>query len=94
LEACDQDGGNVLSRSQQVIMKLKSGHPGHPHVRDHTRSVVDATGFQEFIGICESLGGEARRIQEIYRTFPHRRIIVDDRDYKIRHLGLQFENGG
>jgi len=78
IRKCSNEDDRDGLTGDQSIIKLKSGHPRHLHVRNHTRDAA-AIGFQKIIGAFERHCGIAQRPNEACQSLPHRVIVVDDR---------------
>jgi hypothetical protein len=74
----DEDDRDKPLPADQLVLKLRSRHPGHRDVEDEALGVTDAIGRKELVGGRERSSVEPEFPQQIGKRLAHRFVVVDD----------------
>jgi len=83
---CHEDRRNLIPGSDEMSVKLGSGHPGHLNIRDQASGFGEKRRREEIGGRRERLDGVTPRPHKPSHGVAKESIILDDRNqYRCRH---------
>jgi hypothetical protein len=75
----DEDNRNGLSPPNQLLLKVRAGHPGHRDVEKQALSFTDDVRRKERFRGWECLNRETALSQQVRQRLPHGLVVIDDR---------------
>src|SRR5262245_4948910 len=86
----EKNNRNIRARVGHPFLKIQPAKSGHPYVEHEAGWPVVMWAAEEFLSGGEHLYPQSDRASQVAQRFPHRRIIIYDKDdpARIRHTVL------